>query len=164
VLIITAYRTTTFAIAGTAVFLLLTMPLMAQQLSGNFGWGARMVMEPIIMSYGGFAALCNLRAAARVEWTLEQIEKVVKPTESQTAAFAAVKAAAVKAIDLRSGACPREIPRTSSERLSFTKRRLEAILEAVKTVEPPFVSFYASLSDEQKARLDAGPRRWRWPR
>ena len=44
----------------------------------------------------------------------------------------------------------------------FTMRRLEAIVEAVKTIDPAFDTFYTSLSDEQKVRIDAGPRRWRW--
>ncbi len=44
------------------------------------------------------------------------------------------------------------------------EKRIAAILRAVTLVRPAFDAFYASLSDEQKARLDAGPRRWRWPR
>jgi hypothetical protein len=36
--------------------------------------------------------------------------------------------------------------------------------EAVKIVGEVFDTFYSSLSEEQKVRLDAGPRRWRWPK
>jgi hypothetical protein len=36
------------------------------------------------------------------------------------------------------------------------EKRLDAMLQAVKTVRPAFESFYASLDDQQKARLDAG--------
>jgi hypothetical protein len=158
------YRRTTLVALGTITFLVLTTPLMAQQLTKELGWGAKMMMEPIIMAHGGFAAICNPRTAARAQWGVEQIEKTVNPTESQRAAFDELKAAAVKAADLTAGTCPREIPQTSGERLSFTKRRLEAILDAVKTIDPVFAKFYATLSDEQKVRLDAGPRRWRWPR
>jgi len=40
---------------------------------------------------------------------------------------------------------------------------MEAMLQAIKTVRPAFEVLYVSLSDEQKARLDAaGPRRWGW--
>ena len=158
------YRRTTLVALGTTIFLVLTAPLMAQQPTKASGWGAKMMMEPIIMAHGGFGAICNPRAAAQSQWGVEQIEKTVNPTESQRAAFNELRTAAVKATDLTAGACPREIPRTSGERLSFTKRRLEAILDAVKTIDPVFAKFYASLSDEQKVRLDAGPRRWRWPR
>ena len=39
------------------------------------------------------------------------------------------------------------------------------MLQAVKTLRPAFDVFYASLNDEQKAKLDeAGPRRWGWQR
>jgi hypothetical protein len=161
---ITVHRTIVWAVGGTAALFLLTAPLAAQQLTKNSGWGARMILEPVILAHGGFGSLCNSRAAARSQWGAEQIEKVVQPTESQRVAFDELKAAAAKATDLSAGACPREIPKFSSERLSFMKRRLEATLAAVKTVEPPFAAFYAALGDEQKARIDAGPRRWRWPR
>jgi hypothetical protein len=123
-----------------------------------------MMMEPIVIAYGGFSASCNPRATARAQWGAEQIEKAVNPAESQRAALNDLKAAAAKAMDLTASVCPREIPRTSSERLSFTERRLAAIAEAVKTIGPPFAAFYDSLSNEQRVRLDVGPRRWRWRR
>jgi hypothetical protein len=159
------YRKTIFVAAVITTSIWLTAPLLAQQPTlKSSGWGARMIMEPIIMAHGGFAATCNPRAAARAQWGVEQIEKAVSPIESQRAAFAELRAAAVKAVNSTVSACPREIPLTSGERLSFTKYRLEAILSALDAVAPAFAALYASLSDEQKARLDAGPRRWRWPR
>ena len=61
------------------------------------------------------------------------------------------------------GACPGDVPRSSTERLGFMEKRMEAMLQAIKTVRPAFDALYAALSDEQKARLDsAGPRRWGW--
>src|SRR5687768_18085843 len=39
-------------------------------------------------------------------------------------------------------------------RMEAMAKRLEAMLEAVKTVEAPLASFYESLSDEQKARFN----------
>jgi LTXXQ motif family protein len=155
---------TSFVAMSVATLLVLAGPSMAQQATKDVGWGARVMMEPIILAYGGFAALCNPRAAARAQWGVEQIEKAVKPTEAQRAAFNELKAAAAKATSLTPGACPQGIPRTSRERLSFTARRIEAILEAIKTVAPAFATFYDSLGDEQKAQIDAGPRRWRWAR
>ena len=121
-----------------------------------------MMMEPVIMAHGGFNALCNPRAAAKAQWGADQIEKAVNPTAAQRVAFDELKAAAVRATSLAAGACPRAIPQTSDQRLLFTMRRLEAIVEAIKTVAPAFDTFYTSLSDEQKGRIDAGPRRWRW--
>jgi LTXXQ motif family protein len=35
------------------------------------------------------------------------------------------------------------------------EKRLDATLDAVKTVRPPLAKFYDSLSDEQKARFNS---------
>lgn len=137
---------------------------LAQTLPRGPGWGATMVIEPVILAHGGFSAPCNSRAAARAVWGVDQIEKAVSPTGPQQAALDELKAAVMKAADLSAGACPTPIPRRSSERLSFLEQRLTALREAVRTVVPAFEAFHALLTDEQRARLDAGPPRWRWPR
>ena len=49
-------------------------------------------------------------------------------------------------------------------RLAFTERRLAALHGAIKTVTEIFDTLYASLSEEQKIRIGAGPRRWCWPK
>jgi hypothetical protein len=95
---------------------------------------------------------------------VEQIEKLVSPTGPQQAALAELKAAVTKAADTSTGVCPAQIPRSSNERLAFLEKRLAALREAVHIVVPAFEAFHASLDDEQKAKLDAGPRGWRWPR
>jgi len=149
--------------AGLALCLLMEpASSLAQQSPRGSAWAARMVMEPVILAHGGLSALCNPRAARLATWGVERIEKAVQPTEAQIAALAALKAAAVKAADLSTGVCPSELPRSSSERLAFLDKRLAALGEATRTVIPAFDAFQASLSHEQKARLDAGPRRWRW--
>jgi hypothetical protein len=43
------------------------------------------------------------------------------------------------------------------------EQRMEAMLQAIRTVRPAFDAFYATLTDAQKTRLDRlGPRRWQW--
>jgi len=150
--------------AAAGMLLLQPGPLLAQTLPRGSGWGATMVIEPIIIAHGGFSALCNPRAAARAGWGVEQIEKAVGPTGPQQTALDELKAAVVKAADLNQGVCPAEIPRRSSERLAFLEQRLAALRAAVHIVVPAFEALHASLTDEQKMRLDAGPRGWRWPR
>jgi len=144
--------------------LLQPTPLSAQTLPREAGWGATMVIEPVIIAHGGFSALCNPRAAARAGWGVEQIEKAVSPTGPQLGALAELKAAVVKAADRSKGVCPAQIPKRSNERLAFLEQRLTALRQAVHIIVPAFDAFHASLNDEQKARLDAGPRGWRWPR
>jgi hypothetical protein len=150
--------------AAAGMLLLQSGPLSAQTLPRGSGWGATMVIEPVIIAHGGFSALCNPRAAARAGWGVEQIEKAVGPTGAQQTALDALKVAVVKAADLSQGVCPAQIPRRSSERLAFLEQRLAALHEAVHIIVPAFEAFHASLTDEQKTRLDAGPRGWRWPR
>jgi hypothetical protein len=78
--------------------------------------------------------------------------------------LAELKSAVTKAADTSAGVCPAQIPRSAHERLVFLEKRLAALREAVHVIVPAFEAFHASLNDEQKARLDSGPRGWRWPR
>src|SRR5215813_838180 len=112
-------RTHLFAAAGIIGLSLPPAPLSAQTLPRGSGWGATMVIEPVIIAHGGFSALCNPRAAARAGWGVEQIEKAVGPTGPQQTALAELKAAVVKAADLSQGVCPARIPQRSNERLTF---------------------------------------------
>jgi hypothetical protein len=42
------------------------------------------------------------------------------------------------------------------------EKRMDAMLQSVKTIRLPLEAFYATISDEQKARLDSPPRRGRF--
>jgi hypothetical protein len=128
------------------------------------GWGARTVLLPILTTHGGFNALCNPRAAQLTARSVDQIDRFIAPTPPQRVHLEELKAALNKATDLTDGVCPNAIPQSSQAQLAFIARRLGSLHEAVKTVSEDFATFYASLSEEQKVRLDAGPRRWRWPR
>src|ERR1700682_782626 len=91
---------------------------------------------------------------SRVDRMLERLEEQVKPTEAQKATFAEFKAAAKTAADKVKGACPVEAARNVSERFGMAEKRLEAALDAVRTVRPAADKLYASLSDEQKATVN----------
>ncbi len=51
--------------------------------------------------------------------------------------------------------CPAHPPLTPPGRLDAVRDRLQAMLRAIDVVRPALQSFYASLSDDQKARFDA---------
>jgi hypothetical protein len=122
-----------------------------------------MMMGPGMMGTRGFATLCSPQAAGLAEWQLGRIERAVKPNDEQKKKLADLRAASTKAAETIQSACPRELPRTSTERLAVMERRMEALLLAMKTVRPAFDDFYNALSAEQKTRLDGtGPRRWGW--
>ena len=134
---------------------------------GRFGWGPGMMMGPGMMGGSGFMGgpgmMCDPRAAGLAGWRLRQVERAVTLTDVQRKSLDDLRTASAKAADTVAAACPTEIPATSAARLAFMEKRMEAMLAAIKTVRPAFDTFYGSLSDEQKARLDAaGPRRWGW--
>jgi hypothetical protein len=136
------------------------------------GWGPVFMMGPGMMRGGGmwgshFGGACDPRFAGMGEWRIGEIERVIQPTGAQRTGLADLRAASAKAADALKSACPLEIPHTSAQRMAFMEKRMEVMLEAIRTVRPAFDAFYAALNDEQKARLDSvGPRRgdwhWRW--
>jgi hypothetical protein len=89
-----------------------------------------------------------------VAWRMSVIEEAVRPSEAQRAAFDALKDASKKAADTMAASCPRDYPSNGSARLEAMERRLDAMLAGVRTVRPAFDAFYASLTDDQKRRLD----------
>ena len=132
----------------------------------GFGWGPGMMMGPGMMGWGGrggFASMCDPRAAGLAEWRTEFVERLLQPNEAQRTALNELRAASAKAAETIAAACPREFPASASARMELMEKRLEAMLTAIKTVRPAFEAFYATLTDEQKARINArGPRHWGW--
>ncbi len=131
------------------------------------GWGPGMMMGPGMMGWGGgrggMGAMCDPRGAGLAEWRMERIERLINPTEAQRAALNDLRTASTKAAEIVSAACPREFPASASARLELMEKRLDAMQQAIKTVRPAFDAFYATLNDEQKARINTGgPRGWGW--
>lgn len=179
-------RLLTSAIAVAILGMILTAPVVAQQpgpapstppAAGapgpgdgpgprGFGWGPGSMMGPGMMGWGGrggMAGMCDPRAAGLAEWRMERIERLIKPTEAQRAALNDLRTASTKAAETIAAACPPEFPASASARLEVMEKRLESMLTAIKTVRPAFDAFYATLNDEQKARINAGgPRHWGW--
>ncbi|MGB7257701.1 MAG: Spy/CpxP family protein refolding chaperone, partial [Pseudolabrys sp.] len=85
---------------------------------------------------------------------IERIEKIVKPTDNQEDALSNLEEATNKAVATLQAACPDEMPLTPVGRMEAMESRLQAMLDAAKTVEHPLDEFYSSLSDEQKARFN----------
>jgi len=108
-------------------------------------------------SQGRQAAALNLQNQCgenAVAWPAEQIGQVVRPNDEQRGRLDALDAAAREAADAIKAACPGELPATPPDRLAAEGKRLAAILHAVETVRPRLDNFYASLSNEQKARFN----------
>jgi hypothetical protein len=85
---------------------------------------------------------------------IEKIEDVVKPTGAQEDGLKQLQDATDNAVSLLQAACPEDTPLTPPGRLAAMEKRLQAMIDAANTVRPALDSFYASLSNEQKARFD----------
>src|SRR5262245_10321712 len=85
---------------------------------------------------------------------IEKIEDVVNPTGEQAAQLSLLQDATSNAVGILQAACPNETPMTPPGRLDAMEKRLQAMVDAAKTVKPALESFYASLTSEQKARFN----------
>ena len=127
------------------------------------GRGRGMMMGPGMMGMGGMGAMCDPRGAGLAEWRMERIERLINPNDAQRAALDNLRKASTKAAEIISAACPREFPASATARLELMEKRLDAMQQAIKTVRPAFDAFYATLNNEQKARVNtSGPRHWGW--
>ncbi len=164
-----SYKSAVMA-AGLAAAILAT-PTLAQPGPGGgpgmgrgwFGGGPGMMMGPWQMGTPMMRAMCSPRGVGFAEWRIERIERLVRPTEAQKPRLDDLRKASEKAAETMAAACPAEPPANPQARLEFMEKRTEAMLQAIKTMRPAFDAFYASLTDEQKARMAGqGPRGGRW--
>ena len=86
---------------------------------------------------------------------IDQIQLAVQPTEAQFAALDELGNASITAAQNIRAACPMQIVLTAPGRLAAMQQRIEAMIAAIATVQPPLEKFYGLLNDEQKARLNA---------
>jgi hypothetical protein len=104
------------------------------------------------------ADLCSGQTAGLTDWPIERIAQTVEPNDAQRAVLDELKDATAKALDILKAACPTALPSTPTGRIEAMRQRLDAMLQAVRTVRPVVEKFYQSLDDEQKARFNAlGP-------
>ena len=102
----------------------------------------------------GLVSLCSQESERFTELPLQRIEQTIQPTELQRHALDELKAASSRAASELQTSCPTEALQTRSDRLAAMNQRLDAMIKAVETVRPSLQTFYASLSDEQKARFN----------
>lgn len=108
------------------------------------------------------AESCGEPKSGLTQLPIERIDAVVHPAGKQKDALERLGDATKQAVAGLQDACPDEVPLTPVGRLEAMERRLEAMLDAAKLVQPALDEFYATLSSEQKARFNtlqqvAGP-------
>ena len=86
---------------------------------------------------------------------IDRIQQALNPNDEQRKALDDLATASVKAAQTIKAACPKDVASTAPARLAAMQTRLEAMISAVQTVQPPLDHFYGLLNDEQKTRLTA---------
>jgi hypothetical protein len=109
---------------------------------------------------GSLAQSCGAAQPGVTAWPTAEIDRTVRPTEAQRASLAALQDATAKAADMLKASCEADESLTPPARLAAVGKRLDIMLQAVKTVRSALDDFYGALNDEQKARFEAiGPQR-----
>jgi hypothetical protein len=137
-------------------------PGLAQTAAGKAGPGAKTgaaptpetILGPAMLRPGTADLACGTGPAGLAQWGIDRIEQSLSLSGAPLARFNDLKDASEKAVRFLQESCPTNDPVTPTGRLEAMERRLEAMLEAVRTVKPALDDFYASLTDEQKARLN----------
>jgi hypothetical protein len=109
---------------------------------------------------GSAEQACDVAQPGLTDWPAATIEQSVRPTDQQHRHLDALQSAAARAADMIKASCQTqaEDALTPPARLATVGKRLDTMLQAVKTVRVAMNDFYGSLTDEQKAAFDAiGP-------
>jgi ABC-type transporter MlaC component len=100
------------------------------------------------------ARLCTDQSRSIINLPIERIAQAVRPTEAQRDSLDELKAATAQASDTLKAHCPAYQALTPTGRTEVMENRLQAMLQATKTLQPALATFYNGLSDEQKARFN----------
>ena len=100
------------------------------------------------------ASLCGDQASNFTRLPTQRIEEIVKPTGPEESALEDLKQASAKAAAELRASCPRQLSEALVARLDEMTAQLDAMARAVKSLRPTLATFYASLSDEQKAEFN----------
>lgn len=109
---------------------------------------------------GGFAAptaqmihACDEQAMELKKMPVDAVLNAVQPSDAQRAALEQIRTAAIEAGNKLTASCPKDVPAKMMDRLDTMRTSLDAIKAALSPLRPIFVSAYAALDDEQKARI-----------
>ena len=93
-------------------------------------------------------------------WPDKEIEAKLHPDDTQRAALQVLEDTSAQTSEALKAACQPNDLMTPPARLAALRKRLDTMLQGVKSVRDALDDFYATLSDEQKAQFEAiGPRR-----
>jgi hypothetical protein len=99
--------------------------------------------------------MCGEDSKEVAGWPIDRIEQAVTPTADQRALLDDFANASIRAAQAIREACPTKVSFAPTGRLDTMQKRIEGMVQAVDIVGPPLDKFYNSLTDEQKAGLNA---------
>ena len=98
---------------------------------------------------------CEAEASAALPWPAAEIEAGLHPDHRQLGLLEALQKTSERAVDILNRTCPPADALTPSARFSAANRRLIAMLQAVRQVKAALQDCFATLSDGQRAQLEA---------
>lgn len=158
----------TFLLAGTlaaaTAFTGLTAPAFADNNGGRDGQRMAKIERHDGQRRAGalFGLVCSDRGAERLEGMLDRVSTALTLTDEQKPLFDAFKTSALVAQSQFADTCAANMDPTANtllDRMNGHKAMLTAQLTGMEAVTPSLETFYNGLTDEQKAKLDKGPRR-----
>jgi hypothetical protein len=99
-------------------------------------------------------AACSGQKPGVTDLPVERIEDAIRPSDTQKAKLDALRKANGQALAVLQAACPDSVPQTPVGRFEAIEKRLEAMIQAGKAIQPALQEFYVSLTDEQKSRFN----------
>ena len=93
-------------------------------------------------------------STSAINWSIEQINKSVHPTDAQRDDLAGVKQAFASAAADLDTHCPASAPATARGRLETIEARLDAAWRTVLSMQVALANFEGKLSDAQRSRFD----------
>ena len=93
-------------------------------------------------------------STSAINWSIEQINKSVQPTDAQRDDLAGVKQAFASAAADLDTHCPASAPATALGRLESIEARLDSAWRTVLSMQVTLANFESKLSDAQKSRFD----------
>src|SRR5262249_12273015 len=104
---------------------------------------------------GQIAQMCGADTKEVAGWPVGRMRQLLAPNGQQLLDLEDLADASMKAAQIIKAACPTSVALTPTGRLAAMQQRIEAMMQAVDAVRGPLDTFYNSLNDEQKAKLNA---------
>ncbi|MBR0972907.1 MULTISPECIES: Spy/CpxP family protein refolding chaperone [Bradyrhizobium] len=102
----------------------------------------------------------NCGAPAALDWPSTDIEARLHPNDTQRATLQVLQDTSARVSASLKAACQPSDVMTPPARMAAVRKRLDIMLDGVKSVRAALEDFYGTLNDEQKAQFEAiGPRR-----